>query len=85
MSSKKWIARLTDEERLHLQQALTLQECDQRRLKRARILLMADAGRSNRSIAVTVRVSASTVILTLKRYTQGGVDLVLTGLSHPKR
>jgi len=85
MSSKKWIVRLTDEERLHLQQTLTLQECDQRRLKRTRILLMADAGHSNRNIAVTVRVSASTVISTLMRYTQGGVDLVLTGLSHPKR
>ncbi len=85
MLAKKWIVNLSDEERAQLQQALKEGACGRRQLKRAHILLLADAGHPNRAIAVTVRVVSSTVARTCRRYVQGGLDHALSEMPHSKR
>jgi hypothetical protein len=46
-----------------------------RKLKRAQILLAADAGRSDEEIASTVAVGGSTVYRTKRRFVEGNTDL----------
>ena len=48
-----------------------------RKLKRAQILLAADAGASDETIASTVRVSGSTVYRTKRRFVEGNLELAL--------
>jgi transposase len=48
-----------------------------RKLKRAQILLAADAGASDETIANTVRVSGSTVYRTKRRFVEGNLELAL--------
>lgn len=49
-----------------------------RKLKRAQILLAADAGISDESIAATVAVSASTVYRTKRRFVEGNLETALS-------
>lgn len=48
-----------------------------RKLKRAQILLAADTGASDATIASTVRVSGSTVYWTKRRFVEGNLELAL--------
>ena len=48
-----------------------------RKLKRAQILLAADAGASDATIAGTVRVGGSTVYRTKRRFVEGNLELAL--------
>jgi transposase len=47
------------------------------KLKRAQILLAADAGASDEAIATNVRVSESTVYRTKRRFVEGNLELAL--------
>ena len=51
-----------------------------RKLKRAQILLAADIGSRDEEIARTVRVSASTVYRTKRRFVEGNLDRALSGM-----
>jgi transposase len=54
-----------------------------RKLKRAQILLAADIGSRDEEIARTVRVSASTVYRTKRRFEEGNLDRALTEEPRP--
>jgi transposase len=54
-----------------------------RKLKRAQILLSADAGTSDEVIAQTVSVSGSTVYRTKRRFVEGNLDLALSEEPRP--
>ena len=49
-----------------------------RKLKRAQILLAADAGNSDEAIATTVAVGGSTVYRTKRRFVEGNLELALS-------
>ena len=49
-----------------------------RKLKRAQILLAADAGVGDEAIAATVRVGGSTVYRTKRRFVEGNLELALS-------
>ena len=54
-----------------------------RKLKRAQILLAADAGRSDEEIARTVSVSGSTVYRTKRRFVEGNLERALSEEPRP--
>ena len=54
-----------------------------RKLKRAQILLAADAGRSDEEIARTVAVSGSTVYRTKRRFVEGNLERALSEEPRP--
>ena len=54
-----------------------------RKLKRAQILLAADAGAGDATIADNVRVSGSTVYRTKRRFVEGNLELALTEEPRP--
>ena len=56
-----------------------------RRLKRAQILLAADAGASDEEIAVSVSVGGSTVYRTKRRFVEGNLEAALSEEPRPGR
>ena len=54
-----------------------------RKLKRAQILLAADAGASDETIADNVRVSGSTIYRTKRRFVEGNLELALSEEPRP--
>ena len=54
-----------------------------RRIKRAQILLAADAGASDEAIASTVSVGVSTVYRTRRRFVEGNLELALSEEARP--
>src|SRR5271163_2892440 len=54
-----------------------------RKLKRAQILLAADAGASDEAIASVLRVSGSTVYRTKRRFVEGNLELALSEEPRP--
>ena len=74
MPEKKYIVDLTDDERHHLQQLLRSGKHATRKLTRARILLQAAAGFSDKQIAVALGVGRSTVERTRRRFVVGSLD-----------
>ena len=54
-----------------------------RKLKRARILLAADAGQSDETIATTVIVGGSTVYRTKRRFVEVGLEAALSEEPRP--
>ena len=54
-----------------------------RKLKRAQILLAADAGASDESIATSVGVGGSTVYRTKRRFVEGNLEVALTEEPRP--
>lgn len=54
-----------------------------RRLKRAQILLAADAGVSDETIATSVGVSGSTIYRTKRRFVEGNLELALSEEARP--
>ena len=54
-----------------------------RKLKRAQILLAADAGISDEAIADTISVGGSTVYRTKRRFVEGNLDLALSEEARP--
>jgi len=68
---------LNEAERNELTALLSSGKHAARKLKRAQILLAADAGASDETIASTVRVSGSTVYRTKRRFVEGNLELAL--------
>jgi transposase len=74
---KQYHVKLTDEERKYLTDVTNKGKAGARKIKRARILLMADAEKSDREIVAAVEVGESTVERTRQRFTEGGMDRAL--------
>ncbi len=69
---KQHIVRLTDGERKELTALIEAGRRLARKIKRARILLLADEGRKDREIAEKLRVSVPTVVRMRKRFASDG-------------
>jgi transposase len=74
---------LTDAERRELRAFLAGGKQPARKLKRAQILLAADAGQSDEAIAASVQVGTSTVFRTKRRFVEGNVELALAEATRP--
>ena len=74
---------LTQYERDELEMLLSGGKHPARRLKRAQILLAADAGVSDEDIAMSIGVGGSTVYRTKRRFVEGNLDLALSEEPRP--
>ena len=74
---------LTECERDELEKLLNGGKHPARRLKRAQILLAADAGVGDEDIAASVGVGGSTVYRTKRRFVEGDLDLALNEEPRP--
>src|ERR1700679_1381514 len=74
---------LSEAERLELEAVLSGGKHAARKLERAQILLAADAGASDETIASAVRVSGSTVYRTKRRFVEGNLELALSEEPRP--
>jgi transposase len=74
----RFIVELTPSEQAQLRDVVSKGQCQVRRVKRAQVLLGADAGASDEAIARTVSVGTSTVFRTRRRYVEGGVEHALS-------
>ncbi len=75
--AKKYIVRLTEEEREDLTALTKKGKTGARKLKRANILLLADEGRYDAETAEILRTGASTVQRARKRFVEGGPEKAL--------
>ena len=83
MPKKRYMVDLTPEERTELLGLLNCGVAPARRLSRARILLLADEGRSDREIARTLHSSRPTVERLRKRFVEGGLQWALNDRPRP--
>jgi transposase len=74
---------LSDIERTHLSALLNGGKHAARKIKRAQILLAADAGVSDDVIASSLSVGGSTVYRTKRRFVQGNLELALSEEARP--
>ena len=74
---------LTQDERAELETLLRGGKSPARKLKRAKILLAADAGVSDEGIAASVGVGGSTVYRTKQRFVEGNLERALTEEARP--
>lgn len=74
---KKYTVELTDEERDRLKEMQGAGRQQARVLRRARILLLSDAGKGDREIATVLSTSVSTVERTRRHYAQEGLERAL--------
>lgn len=71
---KRTEVKLGEDERIHLKRMIRSGVTGARKLGHARILLLAEEGRSHESIAESVAVSCSTVTRICQRYVQEGLE-----------
>lgn len=74
----RYRVELSQAERFELTAMLSKGKRAARKLKRAQILLAADAGRSDEEIARTVAVGGSTVYRTKRRFVEGNLERALS-------
>jgi transposase len=74
---------LTADERDELNQLLSVGKCSARKLKRAQILLAADAGASDEEIERTIGVSGSTIYRTKRRFVEVSLEAALSEEPRP--
>src|SRR5919205_1348347 len=74
---------LSEAERTELQSLLSAGQHAARKLKRAQILLAADAGVPDETIAQSVAVGGSTVYRTKRRFVEGNLERALTEEPRP--
>ena len=79
----RYRVELSQAERCELTAMLSGGKRAARKLKRAQILLAADAGRSDEEIARTVAVSGSTVYRTKRRFVEGNLERALSEEPRP--
>src|SRR5258705_4321251 len=79
----RYRVELSQAERCELTAMLSKGKRAARKLKRAQILLAADAGHSDEEIARTVAVSGSTVYRTKRRFVEGNLERALSEDSRP--
>ncbi len=73
----RYVVELTDEERTQLRELTRGGQARVRRVKRAQILLAAEQGHSDATIAATVGVGTSTVYRIKRRFVEGGLETAL--------
>lgn len=76
----RYLVQLSDSERAELTELVSGGRQPVRRVKRAQILLAADSGATDESIAKSVRVGTSTVYRTKRRLVEGNLELALAEL-----
>src|SRR6476659_7511932 len=79
----RYRVELSQAERDELTTMLSKGKCAARKLKRAQILLAADAGCSDEEIARSVAVSGSTVDRTKRRFVEGNLERALSEEPRP--
>src|SRR5258707_6966257 len=79
----RYRVELSQAERCELTAMLSKGKRAARKLKRAQILLAADAGRSDEEIARAVAVGGSTVYRTKRRFVEGNLERALSEESRP--
>jgi transposase len=75
--AKTYCIDLADEERDHLLKFIKSGERSARKINRARILLLADEGKTDPGIAEALHTSRPTVQRIRKRFVEGGLDNAL--------
>jgi transposase len=78
-----YVVELSDEERTELRALIAGGKPSVRRVKRAQILLAADAGQSEATIEATLGVGASTVYRTKRRFVEGNLEGALCERARP--
>src|SRR5262250_3747661 len=79
----RYRVELNEGERADLTALLSGGKQAARKLKRAQILLAADAGISDEAIASSVSVGGSTVYRTKRRFVEGNLELALSEEARP--
>ncbi len=79
----RYRVELTEGERAELKALTGGGKAAVRKLKRAQILLAADAGRSDEEIAASVQVGTSTVYRTKRRFVEGNLERALSEEARP--
>ena len=79
----RYRVELSQAERCELTAMLSKGKRAARKLKRAQILLAADAGHSDEEIVRTVAVSGSTIYRTKRRFVEGILERALSGDPRP--
>src|ERR1700692_3897394 len=82
-SKLRYRVELSDAERTELRALLSGGKQEARKLKRAQILLAADAGASDEAIAASVGVGGSTVYRTKRRFVLGNLEAALSEEPRP--
>jgi hypothetical protein len=80
---KRYIVDLTEAERAELRSVIRKGIASARRLTRARILLLADEGRTDEAIAAALHVHPTTVERIRQRFVAGGVARALRDQPRP--
>ena len=79
----RYVVTLSPEERSTLQELVKKGSGQVRRIKRAQVLLAADAGATDQQIATSVSVGTSTVFRTKRRFVEEGLDAALSEEPRP--
>jgi transposase len=74
MGKKIYVVDLTAEERAHLLSFIKAGEHSARKLTRARILLLADEGKTDREIGEALHAGTATVQRTRQRFVEGNLE-----------
>jgi transposase len=85
MTTKKWVVNLNDEERESLRKIIKKGKAGGRMMNRAHILLLADEGQTDETIAAGLHTGLSTVGRTRQRCVEGGVEHAMREKARPKR
>jgi transposase len=80
---KRYIVKLSEEERKHLHALTHKGTCGVRKLRRAQMLLLADGGLTDQEIARALDGSVSTVERVRKRFVEEGLEAALS--ERPRR
>jgi transposase len=83
MPKKTYIVDLREEERTHLLDLIQKGKHSARKLTRARILLLADEGKTDREITEALHTGSATVQRTRQRFVEGNVDGALNERRRP--
>jgi transposase len=85
MPQKKYLVDLTDLEKLELEKLLKGGKHQSRKLTRARILLLANEGKTDDEIVSALRTARPTVERTRKRFVEEGLGCLQEKLRHGAR
>jgi transposase len=83
MSNVRWIVKLTDDERVQLDELVAGGTLGARKMKRALTLQLADQSWLDLDIAEAVRSGTSTVYRTRRRYVEEGLEAALSEAQRP--
>lgn len=81
--AKKYIVELTTDERDHIRDVVRRGKQSARRITRARILLLADEGRTDEQIWTALQIGKCTVERTRQRFVEEGLEAALSERPRP--